>query len=179
MSANKKETQSFWTTVPGILTGCATLLGAVGGLIAALHAAGLIGSETPTPPPAITPIVVTRIVDPDPISTEFVLPSPFPATATPELAALPQGSGCPYDPRAGWLPYRDTWYGAWNGYSIRYDIFNFYVWDPNQWNAWLGTYGLEIPYSGQIGRDAWVELVNSPFWVCVDVPGNVYVIYVP
>ncbi len=42
---------SFWTTGPGILTGVAALITAIGGLIAALHSAGLLGSGT-TPPPA-------------------------------------------------------------------------------------------------------------------------------
>ncbi len=42
---------SFWTTGPGILTGVAAIITAIGGLVAALHSAGLLGAGT-TPQPA-------------------------------------------------------------------------------------------------------------------------------
>ncbi len=39
--SEKKDDKSFWTTLPGILTGFAAVLTAVGGLITALYAAGV------------------------------------------------------------------------------------------------------------------------------------------
>ncbi len=46
------DKQSFWTTLPGILTAIAAVITAVGGLLVALHTAGLIGAgSTPAPAP--------------------------------------------------------------------------------------------------------------------------------
>ncbi len=42
---NTNQGGSFWTTLPGVLAGCATLVAAIGGLIGALYAAGVIGSR--------------------------------------------------------------------------------------------------------------------------------------
>jgi hypothetical protein len=47
--SNKSESRSFWTTLPGILTGLAALLTAVGGL----YATGVIG-RSPAPTPTAT-----------------------------------------------------------------------------------------------------------------------------
>ena len=182
MSTHQNGKPSFWTTFPGILTGCAGIIGAVASLIGACYAAGLLGrgDPTPSPPAPVTVVAYTQIVQPLPISTEITIPPPIlDSTATPDLAPLPQNSGCPPDARAQWLPYRDTWYGPWNGFSILYDLSNFYVYDPNQWNAQLGTYGLQIYYPIQFARNTWTELISSPFWVCIDMPGNVYVVYLP
>jgi len=56
--SNNNEEKSFWSTLPGILTGIAAILTAIGGLIIALNAAGIISispdaTPTPTPPSAI------------------------------------------------------------------------------------------------------------------------------
>jgi hypothetical protein len=181
MSANENGKQSFWTTLPGILTGCAGVIGAIATLIGASYAAGLLGGGASTPSPAaVTVIAYTQIVQPIPVSTEITIPPLIlNSTATPDLAPLPQESGCPSDTRAQWLPYRDTWYGPWDGFSILYDLYNFYVYDPNQWNAQMGTYGLQSYYPIQFARNTWTELLSSPFWVCIDIPGNVYVVYQP
>lgn len=42
---------SFWSTIPGLLTGAAALIAAVTGLFAALHKAGLVGRRTGEAPP--------------------------------------------------------------------------------------------------------------------------------
>lgn len=53
--SNKNEEKSFWTTVPGILTGIAAIITAIGGLIIALNAAGIFTyTITPTPTPTLT-----------------------------------------------------------------------------------------------------------------------------
>jgi len=179
MTANNDKKQSFWTTLPGILTGCAGLITAITGLIGACYASGLLAGPTPTtPPPTAVSIAPTETPQPISASTNVItLVAPNPATTT-DLS-VPEGeSGCPYDERMGWLVYRDTWYGPWDGYWIQYDVNYFYVYDPNLWNASLGTYGLQTPYSTQFARNAWTELLASPFWVCIDIPGNVYVVYV-
>lgn len=180
MSANQGSKQSFWTTLPGILTGCAGVIGAVAALIGACYTAGLLSGFNPTATPSgQTVTVITQIVQPLPVSTDIVLPSPVPAAVTPNLLIPPQESQCPYDARASWLPYRDTWYGPWDGFWLRYDVNYFYVYDPNQWDAAKAAYGLETGYSTQMTRNGWIELLQSPFWVCIHIPGNVYVVYVP
>lgn len=45
----KPKEPSFWKTLPGILTGLAALVTATAGLVAALTAAGVIGSKAPAP----------------------------------------------------------------------------------------------------------------------------------
>lgn len=61
---HKGEAKSFWSTLPGILTGCAALITAVGGLIGALAAAGMIGpdADVPTSVPEIATPLPTREV---------------------------------------------------------------------------------------------------------------------
>lgn len=60
---------SFWHTLPGILTGLAAVVGAVGALVVGLHQAGLLGQGgTPAPPSEPAPM-------PAPGST----PTPAPA----------------------------------------------------------------------------------------------------
>lgn len=43
------ESKSFWTSVPGILTGITALVTAVAGLLTVLYQIGLIGGQPPTP----------------------------------------------------------------------------------------------------------------------------------
>ena len=47
--------KSFWTSMPGILTGVAAVIVAIGGIIATLH----IGSPPPPPPSSTTPAVTS------------------------------------------------------------------------------------------------------------------------
>jgi hypothetical protein len=53
---DERDQHSFWTTLPGILTGVAAVITAVDGLIGGLYAAGIIGNEpnSPTPEPPVT-----------------------------------------------------------------------------------------------------------------------------
>ena len=169
---------NFWTTLPGILTGCAAMITAVTGLFGACYASGAFSglfaaSATPT---VASPLVTDTPQPVEAATVAVTLAAPSPSTST-NLAVPAVDSGCPHDGRMGWLQYRDTWYGPWDGYWIRYDVNYFYVYDPNLWNAVVGSYGLETPYSTQFTRNAWTELIDSPFWVCIDIPGNVYVVY--
>ena len=45
----ESEKASFWATLPGILTGIAALITAVGGLLAILYNTGVIGNKPPPP----------------------------------------------------------------------------------------------------------------------------------
>lgn len=80
--SNKNEEKSFWRTLPGILTGIAAVISAIGGLILALNAAGIIDNTpvTPTPTPVatynLTPTIIptsTPTLTPTPPNMEFVL----------------------------------------------------------------------------------------------------------
>ena len=51
---DSKDTKSFWTTLPGILTGAAALVTAIATLIGALNAMGVFTPATPTPPVGAT-----------------------------------------------------------------------------------------------------------------------------
>jgi hypothetical protein len=154
------------------------MITAVTGLFGACYASGaLTGLFSITPTPTVTSIQVTDTPQPVQAATVAVtLAAPSPFTST-NLAVPPAQSGCPYDERMGWLVYRDTWYGPWDDYWIRYDVNYFYVYDPNLWNDSQGSYGLETPYSTQFTRNAWTELIDSPFWVCIDTTGNVFAVY--
>jgi len=55
MEEKKKTGWEVLTTLPGILTGCATLITAVAGLLAALITAGVLSRHTPTPTPPVLP----------------------------------------------------------------------------------------------------------------------------
>ena len=68
-----KSDKSFWTTLPGILTGIAAVLTAIATLIGALSAAGIISFQSPTPPPSIT-------------ASPSISASPFTFTFTPNPA---------------------------------------------------------------------------------------------
>jgi len=78
MAGGKRDKRSFWsywTTLPGILTGAAALIGSVTALITALVAAGTICTDDhnlPTPtPPATASVMATITPTPQPS------PSPF------------------------------------------------------------------------------------------------------
>ena len=49
------EKKSFWATLPGVLTGIAMIITAIGGLIGGLYAAGIIGGQSPSPTIAYSP----------------------------------------------------------------------------------------------------------------------------
>ncbi len=57
-----KSDKSFWTTLPGILTGIAGIITALAALVAALNAAGILTPappNTPTPPAIPSPAATT------------------------------------------------------------------------------------------------------------------------
>lgn len=99
--SDKQEGKSFITTLPGILGGCAALITAIGGVITALYAAGLLQPFFPvTPTIASTPIVVIvptyTVLSPTFVTpTSTLLPSsptPVPTRSQPTIASLPPTS---------------------------------------------------------------------------------------
>lgn len=74
--------KSFWVTLPGILTGIAAIITAIGGILLALHAIGYFdGSDNPTQvnPPSVTP---TPESTPTPTQESETEPTPTPTVAS-------------------------------------------------------------------------------------------------
>lgn len=133
--------------------------------------------HTESPLPTYTPYPTQP--PPAPIQpTEVALPT-IDLSASQQPYDPPADSACPYDPRTGWLYAQQVWFGPFEGYWIGNDLGFFYVYDPYQWDTFYETYGVYLPYSTQIDRNSWILLDGSPFWVCVDTPGNVYTVYLP
>jgi hypothetical protein len=104
---DEKKEKSFWSTLPGILTGIAAIITAIGGLLIGLSTAGLlkapptptvaaaVTSDTPTAtllPPSSTPTPVIIVVTPTPLPTNTPTPAPTPTpvpTNTPTPAPTP------------------------------------------------------------------------------------------
>ncbi len=74
MGENRNQ-KSFWTTLPGIIMATATLITAIGGLVAILYTSSMSTPGQPTPTPTLVPPTVT----PEPPT---VMP-PVPTTVTP------------------------------------------------------------------------------------------------
>lgn len=106
--SNKNEEKSFWSTVPGILTGIAAIITAISGLIIALNAAGIITIF----PPAVTPIPTPTITTLTP-----TLLTPTPTTPVPTTPLLPDlfVSEFSLDPS---IPIQD------NPVSVRIGVYN-------------------------------------------------------
>lgn len=80
------QKQSFWTTLPGILTATSTLIASIGGLIGALFAAGIIGGDDGAQPNAqVLPTAtnVAQIGSPSPTPTVFLQGQPSPEPSFP------------------------------------------------------------------------------------------------
>jgi hypothetical protein len=78
----KKDKPNWWATLPGIMTGVAATLTALGGLIAALYTAGFSLRPTPT----LTPVPATATQTPLPPTATPVPPTP---TLTPTQTPVP------------------------------------------------------------------------------------------
>lgn len=92
---NQKAPQSFWLTIPGVLTGCAAVITAIATIIGALYTAKLIGNSLPesspeiieTNTPASVPIVTTKVMD---SPTEVIIPeSDTPKSVSPTPVQAP------------------------------------------------------------------------------------------
>ncbi len=66
---------SFWTTLPGILTGAAALITAISGLAVWQH------QSNPTPTPTPAPVIQQNVQPQTPVATPAVVPNPTPAAA--------------------------------------------------------------------------------------------------
>jgi hypothetical protein len=69
------EHKSFWATLPGLLTAVGGIIAAIGTLITALVAAGVLGANKPTPTVAATAMPVVPVT-PAPVAATAVIPSP-------------------------------------------------------------------------------------------------------
>ena len=77
--SNNGSPKSFWTTLPGILAGSAALITAIGGLVGALFAAGVIG---PSDDSAVTPPPTgSQTAGPTSTSSVSSIPKPVPKRA--------------------------------------------------------------------------------------------------
>lgn len=94
---HRKSFWTFWTTLPGILSGLAALITAVGGLITAIYVVTASGS--PDPPPTST---VGAVVNPTPTQARDTAILGLPATgapaATPLAPRTPTGGETPLAP---------------------------------------------------------------------------------
>ena len=185
---NSKDSKSFWSTIPGLLTGCAAIITAVASLIGALAALNLFGGDPPAPPTAVpaTVVVVTATPEPD----RDILPTTLPTLAppgedvpedwVPPVDNFPANNSCPYRADGIWLQLPGVEYGPfWDvndgvAYSIAFDQQFIYI--ANSISGLMGTYD-DPGTSNQ--RNQWVQLTNTPFTVCVDVNGLVFAAFVP
>lgn len=105
-----QEQKSFWSTIPGILTGCGAVIGAItaiGGCLLALVQAGFLKPPFPTPAPSITspppgnnnPDISlpssTSVIPDIALSATFEIPFPPISTETPSLTPTPFYAGPP------------------------------------------------------------------------------------
>jgi hypothetical protein len=76
---SEEKHPSFWTTLPGILTGLGTLIGAIGGVYIGLRQLDI----PPPPPPTATPTVAptpTSTATPTPTANPTPTPNPTPTS---------------------------------------------------------------------------------------------------
>jgi len=114
--SDKQDNKSFWTTVPGLLTGCATILTAIGGLVAALYAAGLLQVwfpvATPVPPTAtlvrlsnaVVPLTATFTRPADTAVPPIITPAGPPNTTVPPTVPPTSTSNTPVPPTSTFTP---------------------------------------------------------------------------
>jgi photosystem II stability/assembly factor-like uncharacterized protein len=72
---DEKDKKSFWTTLPGILTGIAAIIGAIASLYIALHSVTPAPAQQPTPtstPPTLISTPTYTIATPIPTSTPIL-----------------------------------------------------------------------------------------------------------
>lgn len=83
MSGNEPQKKSFWATAPGLLTAIATVVTAIGGLIAALAAAGVFRADDGgIPPVKVTSEVTSEVTSHTPTLGEAVLRGEYTVTVT-------------------------------------------------------------------------------------------------
>lgn len=94
--SNKNEEKSFWTTVPGILTGIAAIITAIGGLIIALNAAGIFtDTNTPTPTtstPTPTPTIGSISISSSPSGASIYLDGSYQGITPMTIKSIEVGS---------------------------------------------------------------------------------------
>lgn len=92
--SDESKSGSFWTTLPGILTGIAAIITAVGGLVAALAAAGVFDDDDgDSAGPQDTVVTTTISGEQNPVSTTAA-PQPAATTGTISVNYNPEGLGC-------------------------------------------------------------------------------------
>jgi eukaryotic-like serine/threonine-protein kinase len=131
-------------------------------------------SDDPAPP-AKTPVAPTSAPEAFP-QPNTDLPDPAETPFEP-LDPLPNNFQCPIRNDAGWLNVPGIWYGPFsqNGvtYALGYDVSFIYVWDSvNGMRSWNDP-GVENK------RNQWLNLIGTPFDVCVDRQGFVFAAFSP
>jgi hypothetical protein len=151
--------KGFWTSLPGILTGLAALVTAVGTIIGVVVTQRDDNPEPGPDRPPIATVSVAPTVDPNvPLDAN-------PQEAEPSALAQAPANQCPFRTNGFWMPLQSTPYGPFgNGYFLAWDAFGFYVWDPTQ-AGW-------VPYPDPQTRNAWVKLTGAPFSGCVAGAGS-------
>lgn len=76
--------KSFWVTLPGILTGIAAIITAIGGILFTLHAIGYFDADNP---PQVTQTSVTPTPESTPTPTPEPTPEPTPTPTLPSTQA--------------------------------------------------------------------------------------------
>jgi hypothetical protein len=79
---DKQDGKSFWTTLPGILTGIAATITAIGTLVAALSSTGLFSPKATPLPATSTPVISTATELPTPTMPPTITPAPPPSFVT-------------------------------------------------------------------------------------------------
>ncbi len=184
-SNNSQHSKSFWSTIPGILTGCAALITAITGLITVLITIISSGGSdsTPTLPPA-TVVVVEANTTPAPVTPSVIGVTPVDLDNDPDEwiepeVNLPSNYRCPPRVDSLWLQFPGIWYGPfWNADSTAYSIFHDqqFIYVGHSIMGIVGTYEDPGVYNQ---RNQWVALPNTPFDVCVDTNGFVFAAYIP
>lgn len=98
MSDQPTSAKGFWQTVPGILTGLAAVLTAIGGLFAVLLQIGIIGGSDNTPPPG--PVANAQSTRPGAASTPTTANAAAPGGWANATAVMTANDGKEYTSRA-------------------------------------------------------------------------------
>lgn len=168
--------QSFWGTLPGILTGVAGLITAIGGLLIVLNQVGFLGSGpperavTPTSPEAKEQQTIASRQSPEGRNSAVtILPAPF--TRKPE-----SGSVISWSEHGNILSWKKVT-GA-STYTVEVDCFG--CGEPRTWFSLAGTpchirpgLGLRSPiYSSNINKKLREAGGHAMRWRVWAVDGN-------
>lgn len=96
MGHDDSDHRSFWVSFPGVLAAVAALVTAIGRLLGALFAVGVLGDQEPTPPTPTTSAPSTTSA-PHTTPTPHTTPAPH-TTPTPHTTSAPHTTPAPPTP---------------------------------------------------------------------------------